>query len=199
MIAIAIERGGFNAQFKVLLGQAQRPTVVLMAAGRELANRLRAHFRMKEQSGANKLSSRRKHFWLQVMQSVNDPMQTGFNAVSVRVSDPRIAQKVFGGTITAKRAGALTIPVSEKAYGLPASTFEQVTGLKLFILGKKQDAGGRGGVLAAKVGEQIEVEYVLMKSVEQAADPTALPAMSELEAAVLARARAVVDRQAGTN
>jgi len=194
MISIAIQRAGFTAEFNRRLAEARNPVAVLMASGRELANQLKKHFRAKEQSNPNKLSDRRSHFWLQVAQSVNAPIQTGYNVVSVRVSDPRIAQKVFGGPIVPKRAGALTIPVSEKAYGRTAATFEAETGLKLFLLKKGKDSE-RGGVLAAKIGDQIEVEYILAKSVQQEPDPTALPPMSELEKAILARAQSVVDHQ----
>lgn len=196
MISIAVNRGGFTAEFNRVLRQAQNPVAVLMAAGRELSNQLRAHFRSKEQSDPNKLSPRRSHFWLQIMRSVNAPVQTGDNQVSVTISDPRIAQKVFGGTIVAKRAGALTIPVEEQAYGRTAATFEAETGLKLFLIKKKDDAGGRGGVLAVKAGSSgIQVEYVLAKSVDQAPDPTALPDESALETAILDRAQKVADRQ----
>jgi hypothetical protein len=193
MIAVQVNRGGFNARVAQILGQAKNPVAVLKAAGRELANQLKKHFRQKDQNDPNKLSPRRQHFWLEVAQSVNEPEQTGYNSISVRVSDPRFAQKVFGGTITAKAAGALTIPVSEKAYGRTASTFEAETGLKLFLLGPKDHS--RGGVLAAKVGGQIEVEYVLAKSVEQQPDPTAIPDMNEVEKLILQRAQAVADSQ----
>ena len=194
MISLQVNRASFNSEFNRVLGEARNPVAVLKASGRELANQLMAHFRMKDRT-PNKLSPRRQHFWLEIAQSVNNPEQTGDNTISVRVSDPRIAQKVFGGTITAKRAGALTIPVSEKAYGRTAATFEAETGLKLFLLGPKKDTGGRGGVLAAMVGGQLEVEYVLAKSVDQAPDPTALPDFKDLEAAILKRAQAVADSQ----
>jgi hypothetical protein len=190
MIGIALDRSGFNARFGQVLAQSKNPVAILKAAGRELANQLKKHFRMKEQTNPNKLSPRREHFWLDIAQSVNNPEQTGYNTISVRVSDPRIAQKVFGGVITAKKAAALTIPVAEKAYGRTAATFEAETGLKLFLLGPKDHS--RGGVLAAKVGDQIEVEYVLTKSVDQKPDPTAIPDLGDLEKAVLARAQAVL-------
>lgn len=199
MISISLERGGFDARLGALLGQARNPTGLLMAAGRELGNRLQSWFRQRDKTGANRLSARREHFWLQVARSVNAPAQTGYNQVSVRVSDPRLAQKVFGGKISAKAAGALTIPVSEEAYGRTAATFEAETGLKLFLV-RTGRAGALGSaVLATKraAGEKggLQVEYVLVKSVDQAADPDALPPMSELEAAVLSRAQDALVRQ----
>lgn len=201
MIAIQINRAGFNKQFGDILAQAQNPTQILVASGRELANQLKKHFRTKDQTEPNKLSSRREHFWLQISSSVNNPEQTGHNSISVRISDPRIAQKVFGGTITAKRAGALTIPVSEEAYGRTAATFERETGLKLFLIkiGGTKSNSLTNAVLAAKRSGGLEIEYVLRQSVTQQKDPTALPPQSELEKAILARAQAVADRQAQQN
>lgn len=197
MIALQVNRAGFNKQFNELLAQARNPVQVLLVAGRELANQLKAHFRTKDQTDPNQLSPRREHFWLQIANSVNNPEQSGYNAVSVRVSDPRIAQKVFGGTITAKRAGALTIPVSEQAYGRTASTFEQETGLKLFLIkvGGTKANSLTNAVLAAKVNGGMEIEYVLRQSVTQQADRTALPETSELEKAILARAQTTLERQ----
>ncbi len=190
MISVTMNQAEFRAAFGAQLEAARRPAAVLAAAGRELGNLLKRHFWEKEKR-PNKLSPRREHFWLQIAQSVNAPVQTE-RSVSVTVSDPRIGQKVYGGPIVAKRAGALTIPVSEKAYGRTAATFEHETGLKLFRPGP---AGEKKNVLMAKVGEQVEVEYVLVKSVQQSPDPTALPDMGELERKILERAKSVVDRQ----
>ncbi len=192
MIRIQVARSGFDKEFGGLLARAKNPTAMLLACGRELGNQLKSHFRKKDAAEPNKLSSRREHFWLQVSRTVSAPTQSGFNAISVSINDPRIAQKVFGGTITAKRAGALTIPVEEKAYGRTAATFERETGLKLFLL--KSSKGN--AVLATKLqGGGIEVEYLLAKSVTQKADPTALPDERDLEKAILARGQAVVDRE----
>lgn len=193
MIRLSANQAGFNELLRRQLARAKNPQAVLMTAGREFSNQLKKWFRKKEQTDHNKLSERREHFWLQVSRTVNNPVQTGYNTVSVTVSDPRIAQKVFGGTILPKRASALTIPVSEKAYGRTASTFEAETGLKLFVLGSKDH--DRGGVLATMVEGQVEIEYVLSKGVDQAADPTALPDMKEVERKVVERAQKVADRQ----
>jgi hypothetical protein len=193
MIGIQMDRTDFRSKFASMLDLAKNPRALLAVAGRELANRLKDHFRRKDVEEPNKLSPRRQHFWLAVSRSVQSPVVDGARTVSVTVNDPRFAQKVFGGKITAKRAKALTVPVTEKAYGRTTATFEKETGLKLFLLGRKDH--GRGGVLAAKIGDQIEVEYVLTKSVTQQADPTALPPESDLEKAILDRVQGVVDRQ----
>lgn len=192
MIGIEVNGGGFKEAFGRVLSQARNPEAVLKVCGRELANLLKKHFREKDRSNVNKLApGRREHFWLQVSRSVNAPVVSGSRSVSVRVSDPRIAQKVFGGEIRAKRAAALTIPVAEEAYGRTVSTFERETGMRVFRVGAK-GAEGAKGALAVKVGEQIKVVYALRKRVMQQKDPTALPEMGKLEAAILARARSVI-------
>lgn len=197
MITVQVSNAAFNKQFGQLLSQTKNPTGMLMVVGRELANTLKEHFRKKEQQEPNKLSPRREHFWLQVGRSVQNPEQTGYNSVSVTISDPRFAQKVFGGTITAKRAGALTIPVSERAYGRTASTFERETGLKLILIktGGSKSNGFENAVLAAKVNGGLEVEYLLTKSVTQQPDPTALPDENEIKRRAIERAQKYLDRE----
>lgn len=166
-----------------------------MSAGREVGNALKKHFRNKDKTDANRLSERRSHFWLAVSRTVQNPYVLG-NTVTVTVNHPAIAQKVFGGTIRAKAAGALTIPVEERAYGRTAATFEAETGLKLFLIRSGQGAF-QNAVLAVKDNNAkgFTVEYVLTKSVNQKADTEALPPKTQLEAAILLRAQKTLDRQ----
>ena len=98
------------------------------------------------------------------------------------------AFKVSGGTITPKRAGALTIPLIQEAKGLYASVYQQNTGRRLFtIKGKnalfeRTDAvitGARGrrgqaGATAIKT-RGIRAVYALVKSVTTGPWPGALP------------------------
>lgn len=197
MIGIGYNRASFREELNRKLAQANNPSGMLMAIGRELANQLRTHFRTKDQSEPNHLSARREHFWLQVMRSTHPPEQTGYNQVSVWVSDPRFAQKVFGGRIQAKRAGALTIPVEEQAYGRTAATFEKETGLKLFLV-KTGKGDFQNAVLAiAGPGKTLQVEYILAKSVTQDKDPTALPERKQLERQLLERGQKYLDHEKG--
>ena len=200
MIALQFQDGKFQADFGAIIAKAKNPKVVLLNSGRELGNQLRAWFRQRDQSNANHLSERRSHFWLQVARSVNRPQMAWFNSVSVTISDPRFAQKLFGGTITAKVAEALTIPVEERAYDRTAATFERETGLKLILLKTGGSAANalENAILAVadpNDPKRLTVEYVLMKSVNQQADPEALPPKAKLEAAILRRAQRVLDRE----
>jgi len=189
----------FHVEFGRIVSATKNPRPILMAAGREAANRLKAHFRAKDRSEANHLSERRSHFWQQVAQSVQSPVQEEAYSVSVTISDPRFAQKLFGGRITAKAADALTIPVEERAYGRTTDTFERETGLKLILI-KTGKGAFANAVLAVKEGKGLTIEYLLTPSVNQKADTDALPLKSALETALLARAQKVLDRQiAGSN
>ncbi len=60
----------FLAEFNRISSEVKNPKNVLLAAGREVGNRLRRHFRLKDRTEANQLSPRRSHFWLQVARSV---------------------------------------------------------------------------------------------------------------------------------
>lgn len=195
MISIAINSSGFRKDFNSQLARAKNPAALLKVVGRQLANDLKKHFRAKDRSHANQLSDRRSHFWLAVSRTVQNPEQTGYNQISVSVTHPAIAQKVFGGTITAKRAKALTIPVEERAYGRTAATFEHETGLKLFLL-RTGKGSFQKAVLAVKEGKGLVVEYILKRSVTQDADPTALPPKGELEKAILARSQSFLNNEA---
>ena len=200
MIALQFQDGKFQADFGAIIAKAKNPKAVLLNSGRELGNQLRAWFRQRDKTNVNQLSERRSHFWLQVAQSVNQPQMEGPTKISVTISDPRFAQKLFGGTISAKAAEALTIPGEERAYDRTAATFERETGLKLILLKTGGSAANalENAVLAVadpNDPKRLTIEYVLTKSVDQKADPEALPPKAQLEAAILSRAQRVLDRE----
>ena len=76
--------------------------------------------------------------------------------------------KVTGGTITPRRAKALTIPMLPEAVGRTAREYETDTGNRLFtIKGKK--------ALFRKDGESVKAVYALVARVKQDPWPRALP------------------------
>jgi len=198
MIELSFNDTQFQFEFGQKIAAVKNPRALLLGSGREVANRLRSHFADRDSENINRLApDRREHFWLQVRQSVQPPVQETPVSISVTIADPRFAQKLYGGTITAKEAGALTIPVSPEAYGRTARTFEAETGLKIFLV---KIGGGKGSrfenaVLAAKENGKLTVEYLLTPSVDQEADPDALPQKSDLEEAILARADRMIFRE----
>jgi hypothetical protein len=194
MIAVVLNEAGFQRDFTALIDQAKRPIAVLKNVGQEAKNQLVRHFREKDRNEPNKLGGPRRHYWIGVANSVQNPVVEGDTQVRISITEPTFAQKYFGGRITAKNARMLTIPQTPEAYGRTAETFEAEEGVKLFVL-----KGSRMAGLAARFPDgQLVVEYVLKPWVDQAADPTALPEMSEgspFLQALLARGQSVVDRQ----
>jgi hypothetical protein len=190
MITVRLDDHGLRERLGRLSSQAVAD--VAQVVGREAANRLRAHFQQKDQDEPNRLGGARVHFWTAVMRSVNNPRvtPTGSGAeIVVSISDPRFAQKVFGGRITAKAARALTIPLTAEAYGRTAGTFEAEVAPLVLIKPR-----GRHPVLAQIVDGRPVAEYLLVSSVDQKADPTALPDMETLGAQLVAAGQATIDR-----
>ena len=196
MITIKFYDAAFTAEIQALSARLQRPVGLARVLGREAVNVLKTHFREKQRREPNKLGGKRQNFWRAVASSVNSPTISGDGRViTVAITDPRFAQKIYGGTIRAKRANALTIPVDKRAYGRTAETLEHELGIKLFLVPRDFGSGLLAAVLkGSKRGDRITVFYVLRKSVNQQADPTALPTKDALLAALLIRARAHVAR-----
>lgn len=199
-MTLTFQDAKFKAEFNRIYQAAKKPEAILRVAGREVANQLKRHFRTKDRTEPNKLGGKRQHFWLQVARSVQNPQLENPTTISVTISDPRFAQKLFGGKITAKAAGALTIPVEKRAYGRSAATFERETGLKLILIKTGNSPFGNAVLAVADKkakGRGLTVEYILTKSVDQKADTTALPEKTALEAAIIARSQVALDRQIG--
>lgn len=189
MVTIHLE----SQQLRVLLQRAytlEREPALLAVLGREARNQLRKHYLHNHATKRNKLGGQRTGFWRQVAQSVQSPVVRGAQ-VSVSITHPAIRQKLEGGLIVAKRARALTIPVSAEAYGRTVSTFEHELGIKLFRPGKMP-------WLAETLEDgAIKVHYVLRKSVDQDPDPDALPAKASLNTALVLRAQQWLNRTLG--
>lgn len=92
-------------------------------------------------------------------------VETSFDGFRIGNDAPFYAHKVRGGTITPKRAQALTIPLVPEAHGVRASDYPN----KLFIPKGKS-------YLAEKVGDsEIRAVYALKKSVTHKPWEGALP------------------------
>lgn len=194
---IAIEMSG-NAKGRLtrLQQKVQFPGAMLKVAGRRGRNELVDHFRRRDTVG-NRLGGRRTHWWAEVARSVQQPSLAGNTRVTIDVTHPGIAQKVFGGEIRAKRAKNLTIPVAPEAHGLRVSTLERELGIELFR--PRKAGGGFHSVLAAKEDEGLRVYYVLKPSVDQAPDPDALPNERTFERAIVDEAERYYQREIDRN
>lgn len=192
MIAIRYNDNGNIERIEQISRVVRNPRGMLAAVGREGVNRLKGHFRKKDRDEPNKLGGRREHFWLKVSRSVQSPsLSPDGSAIVIVISHPAIAQKVFGGRITAKRTRNLSIPVDPEAYGRFPATFEAETGLQLIFI--KQ---GKNALLATQAGNAgLRVRYILTPSVNQEPDPTALPPQDQFVDALVARAESVLRRE----
>lgn len=180
--------------------QVKSPTALSKVIGRRGANELKSWFTQRNQV-PNKLGGRRTNFWAQVRSSVQNPVTSGDGRqIRISINHPPFAQKVFGGSISAKVAGALTIPKIPEAYGRTAAVFEKETGIRLFLYRSKVSSFA---ALAYTVGERtgkggdqkLVIAYLLAPRVNQKPDPLALPPQDQFNAALMAEADAFLARQ----
>lgn len=164
-----------SAALATLASKVKDKDGLLRVLGRRTANELRAHFRGLEQTRPNKQGFPRSHFWADVAQSVfvNIPGKT---SVRVGIGNVAIAQKLYGGTIRAKRAKNLALPLSSEAYG--SSPREAKWRGRL----RWQPTSKPGVGLLVEKGKDGPAHFLLVKTVTQKADPSVLPDMPQLGA-----------------
>ncbi len=177
MIAIELNSDSTMASLREVLGRVRKPEQMLKAIAKRAEEELKGHFRNRDANSPNKLGGQRKHFWQAVADSVTGEVDEAGSTVRLGIAHPHFAQKLYGGVIRAKSARVLTIPVTAEAYGKTTKEFETATGLRLFLIKPHGTA-----LLATRLqgAQEIQVQYVLKASVNQAADPEALPDMERL-------------------
>jgi hypothetical protein len=193
MISIRIQSEGVRNSLARLRVLATKPRSLVMAGAQALRIALRGHFVGRDKEG-NALGGKRTHFWSDVAKSVQIPAdQVTDRSARVQIGEARFAQKYFGGQIVAKGAEYLTIPIDPRAHGRRASVVAQQLGVRLFRVTAKSGKM----FLGAKVGkrQRFSLFYVLKKSVEQEADPRALPPQEQMDQAVQAAVEAELAEQ----
>ncbi len=184
-ISVAIQSGAATAAMRRLMDQAANPAAMLKVVSRKGANELKTHFRMRNRT-PNKLGGKRTNFWQRIADSVQNPVIVNPRLAQIEISDPTFAQKLFGGKIIAKNANKLTVPNHALAHGRTVAVFQHETGIKLFRIRKK--GGVLTNLLAGILNGALTVFYILRDSVNQQADPNALPPQDAFEAALLSTA-----------
>lgn len=193
MIVIHVNSEALRRELGDLASKVVRPRAILQTAARVTRREMQRHFRDRNKT-PNKLGGRRTNFWLDILRSTQIGRVTDSEG-QVLVGDHRFALRVYGGEIRAKVARYLTIPVTAEAHGRRAEVMERETGIKLVFLKR-----GSGAILYERQGKDIKVHYVLKRSVNQEADPEAMPDRAALESAVRIGAERHVDlmiRRAG--
>lgn len=166
MLTIKLEKDEVTPHLRRLLKQAEPGSPLFRVLGRATANELKKHFRARNSKQPNKLGGRRTNFWSRVAESVHAPKHSA-REILVPVNHPAIAQKVFGGTITPRKAKNLAIPIHPQAHGKSPRI---IPGLFFW----RSARGTRGLGIKGSGGELVPL-YVLKPSVTQSADREALP------------------------
>lgn len=126
------------------------------------------------------------HYYAQAARSTTGVVRG--DDMLVVVDHVGIEQRFFGGTIRARRAKALTIPVKgSEAEGRRASEFDG-----LFAV--MRDGGMRGFLARVGAGGKLEPLFWLRKSVTQKADPSVLPTEDKLLGDVITAMEHDLDR-----
>lgn len=182
MIAIELNSDSTMADLREVLGRVRKPERMLKVIAKRAEDELKGYFRTRDLISPNKLGAERKHFWQQVADSVTGEEDAAGSTVRLGIAHPHFAQKLYGGVIRVKSARALTIPVTPEAYGKTTKEFQAATGLRLFRI---KPHGKEWLATRLKGAKEVTVQYLLKPSVNQAADPEALPDMEKLGAVVV--------------
>lgn len=175
MITLKLTKDEVTPHLRKLLKQAAPGSPLFRVLGRATANELRKHFRARNAANPNKLGGRRTNFWSRVAESVHAPKHSA-RQILVPVNHPAIAQKVFGGTITAKKSKNLAIPIHKDAHGKSPRVIPG-------IIYWRSARGTAGLGIKGSSGEMIPL-YVLKPSVTQRRDPKALPEGRDISTAL---------------
>ncbi|CAN5351951.1 hypothetical protein BH09VER1_BH09VER1_28410 [soil metagenome] len=165
-------------------GLVKRPKALMSAAGKRVEFVLRAHFLKKNQEG-NRRGWTRSNFWNKRVRSATSFTGATDTTAQVTIASPEFIHKLRGGKITAKRGKFLSIPLPDRAKA--AGSPREWDGPEKLVPRKTSD-GYMLGVAqpgqAGNRGQRLTMMYLLVKSVNQKADPTALPPDAEIQTAI---------------
>jgi hypothetical protein len=201
MITVRIAKDEITPDLRRLLKSVTPGGPLGKVLGRACANELRRHFRTLNSQRANKLGGKRTNFYSRVAEAVQNP-QPRAGGISVAISHPHIAQRLYGGTITPRKKKALAIPVHKSAHGVMARIYPGtlafipakggttkgylVQGIEVPIKRGKRKGGKR--IVPKPGGAMI---YVLKGAITQRADKTVLPPTAKMAEALTRAARLV--------
>lgn len=178
-----------TADLRRIAARLQNKRPLMAALGKQLEIDLRNHFRDRD-AEPNSRGFPSRHFWRGISRKTALTSVTNTTAI-VTIASPELVHKIRGGTITPKRAGALSIPISPEAYKAgSASLFPRP--LTHISRPGKPPLLVETGIIGKSTAWKLH--YVLLKSVTHRPDPNALPPQDRLDRSLLSRARTIVDR-----
>jgi hypothetical protein len=202
MLTIRITKDEITPDLRRILKSVQPGGALGKVLGRAAANELRKHFRELNAKRPNKLGGKRSNFYSRVAESVQNP-QTVAGGITVAISHPHIAQRLYGGTIRPRNVKAIAVPHHASAYGVYPRIYPGtlafiplrrgqtkgvlVEGQERTITRGKNKGGKR---TVPKPGGA--VIYSLHGAITQRADPSVLPTTDRMGAA-LTRAASIYD------
>lgn len=182
-VRVKIHRPGYGSDEEWGRRISEFPATMLRKGSMNVRKLLLDHWIAKDAAEPNRLNpARRTHFWRTVAESIGSVRSDkALGRVTLTFHDGRLGHKVTGGTITAKKAKMLTIPIHAAAYAVRASFLALAEGVKLFVMRSK-----RGNLfLAGKKGKELVRYYLLKYSVTQGPWPKTLPTSQEVKAAFI--------------
>jgi hypothetical protein len=169
-----------SARVKAVM-EAMEPRNLNAVGMRAAVNITRAYLFQINSERANKLGGARTNFYAQAARGTQGELRPeGF---VIGINQVGMGQRYHGGTITARNAKYLTIPVTAQAYGKRAREFQDLE----FIRGKD------GKAVLVKKGTG-EVFYSLVPSVHQKPDPSVLPSEERYREGVAGAVEVYLDR-----
>lgn len=175
-------------------------TPLLRVLQRRGVNALRAHFAARN-AEPNSMGWAKKNFWNREGRDNTGAGELTDSSAMIVVASAAIAHKVNGCTITAKRGKFLAIPLTAEAYKAGSPREANMPGL--FLMRRKGNTERAFLVLADPVtrgakarrratgphasgprDSGIRPQYLLIRSVNQPADPRALPDPADFAAAI---------------
>ena len=195
MIAGTVQiRDTSTPRLETIRQQAKRPRALMAAAGKRVEKDLRAHFADKDRKG-NAKGWPRSHFWARTVRAATAFQGATDTGATVAISSPEFMLRLRGGTVRAKRGKYLAIPLTAraKAAGSPREGgwsggalkfFRTKLGRALLVEASHTRLAFRGGRVAGGQQSGGEAQYLLVRSVRQRADSSALPTEAKLQAAI---------------
>lgn len=149
--------------------------------GKRLEQEVQKHFKGRERE-PNKKNWPKQNFWSR-MRNATAFLSADKEGATVRISDPAIASKVWGATITPKETKYLSIPAIAEAYGKSPKLNKNLEPMV-----RRMGGGLRPRAVALQDKDTKTIWYWLVKSVTVPKDPDALPDEGELQNALFEQA-----------